>query len=378
MESNQSNLEIGIELIQIEENAEKKLQRTEAWQEERRGNWTGSQFKNLMACSSSGGKMDWTDKEKIFRFSDGSIKYIFANAMERKTGRYITTGTTKEMEYGTKIEPLIQRRFKEYLNKIGFDYKEVGYKKFDNVPSAGVSSDGIVVQYQSKEKIIASAEFKACSSWTTLFERTYEFMDETGKDFWQTQGQMEAWQVDENYYVVISPPGNIKDYLYADNVMELYEKWINETEMHVQIVKKSPIHCRALINRIKIAESTVERFLAESDSKLTLKQLLYEEIEWAQEQAKDVNPETIKIAMEALEIEPEKEKILVEKDGTTPPRVNIFAKKNAEKKEIEESKIREEEDFSPFEEAIAETSAKQETAIPEKGTEEADMDDLPF
>lgn len=253
-----------------------QLQRTEQWREERKGNWTGSQFKNCMTCNSKGAKFDWFHTDKVFYFSEGAIKYIFANAMERKTGRYIETSSTKEMKYGTIIEPLIFKRAAGELEKQGLVLKLVGFKVFDNLPTAGVSSDAIVENNQGE--LVASGEFKACSSWSTLYERTFELMDEKGTDFWQTQGQMLAWNVEQNYYVVASPPQDITLYLnYKGDIMDLYDYWCNETEITIQVVKKSPIHLNALSKRLEIIESTTNRWLCEGGN---LKEILYEEIDY--------------------------------------------------------------------------------------------------
>lgn len=255
---------------------ETDLQRTEIWREERRGNWTGSQFKNCMTCNAKGGKLDWVNNDKVYYFSEGAIKYIFANAMERKTGRYIQTDSTKEMKYGTIIEPLIFRRAAEELAKNGLVLKKVGFKSFDDFPTAGVSSDAIVLD-ELKQEIIGSGEFKACASWSTLYERTFELLDEKSIDFWQTQGQMLAWNVSKNWYVVASPPKDINVYLRAENIIDYYEEWCTETEITIQVVDKSPIHLNALKQRIQIMESTVNRYLEEDGN---LKEILYEEIDY--------------------------------------------------------------------------------------------------
>ena len=261
---------------------ETDLQRTETWREERRGNWTGSQFKNCMTCNAKGGKLDWFNNDKVYYFSEGAIKYIFANAMERKTGRYIQTDSTKEMKYGTIIEPLIFRRAAEELEKNGLVLKKVGFKSFDDFPTAGVSSDAIVLD-ELKQEIIGSGEFKACASWGTLYERTFELLDEKSIDFWQTQGQMLAWNVSKNWYVVASPPKDINVYLRAENIMDYYEEWCAETEITIQVVEKSPIHLNALKQRIQIMESTVNRYLEEDGN---LKEILYEEIDYFKQNQK--------------------------------------------------------------------------------------------
>ena len=424
-----SDIQLNIEVNHEEEkHVQDSLQRTEVWFEERRGNWTASQFKSLMSSNSSGGKLDWFDKQKVFLFSEGSIKYIFANAMERKTGRYITSDSTKEMKYGTKIEPLIEKRFGLWLVQHGLSFKKVGFKTFDDIPTAGVSSDGIVLD--GLKGIVASAEFKACSSWTTLFDRTYELMDETGKDFWQTQGQMEAWNVKKNYYVVISPPKDINRYLYCEDINEMYEEWIAETEMEIQILNRSDIHCAALVKRIKIAESTVERFLSEADSEQTIKEILYEEIEWHKDYwngdanlTSHVSAEETETAMKKLasvlgshrnppsppepqeprqlkqgeipkkkltvsypKVDPDKiiksEPIGVDQYGnvsnSSEKKENIFARKNRELAEAKEAAP-----VQNLKELIADNSSHEhileiKTSSLEEGTKEPNMEDLPF
>ena len=258
------------------ESEENSLQRTELWQEERKGNWTGSRFKNCMQCNQQSSKLSWDNPLKIYHFSKGAIKYIYENAMERKTGRYIESSPTWEMKYGTKVEPLIEKRFNEELISKGFKLKLVGYKEFPEFNTAGVSSDAIVLD--EKENIIASAEFKACTSWSTHYDRTFESTDDSSTDFWQTQGQMIAWNVDETFYIVISPPKDIKKYLFAENIMDFYEDWVSETEMNIEVIKKSPIHHNALMKRLFIMESTINNWLSEED--LNLKEVLYNEIDF--------------------------------------------------------------------------------------------------
>lgn len=253
------------------------LQKTPEWQEERKGNWTGSRFKNVMQCSSAGGKLSWDNPAKVYLFSKGAVKYIYENAMERKTGRYIESSPTWDMRYGTIIEPLTERRFSEWLieNDLNLTRKSVGYKSFPAIGTAGVSSDSVLED--DKNNVVASCEFKACTSWSSHYNRTFESTDESSVDFWQTQGQMLAWEVDKTFYVTISPPKDIKKYLFAEDIEEMYEEWINETEMTVEVVKKSPFHHSALLKRLEIMESTAQKWL--KDTSKNLVEILYEEID---------------------------------------------------------------------------------------------------
>lgn len=240
------------------------LQRTHEWKMSRLGRWTGVQFKGLMTCSPAGGKLSWNDVDKIFMFSSGALKNIYENAMERKTGRYMESGEgTKEMRYGTRVEPLIQKQVKKQLKKMGVDGKviEVGFKKFPILGSvAGVSSDSIIIDKETKTPI-ANIEIKACTSWGTHFERTFEAVDEKGIDFWQTQGQMIAWDVDITYYAVAEPPADILKYLYYEgDIFDLYKDFVNECEVKIQTIKASKTHQNALLKRIIIAESALSNF----------------------------------------------------------------------------------------------------------------------
>jgi len=263
-----------------EEKPKKELQRTDKWRLDRLGRWTGAQLKNLMSCSTSGGKISWNEIEKIFHLGNTALKYIYENAMERKTGRYVDMGLgTKEMQYGTKVEPLIQKATKKKLKELGIvgKIKSVGFKQFPTMPMAGVSSDSILIDKETK-LTLASVEMKACTNWGSHYERTFEAMDEKGMDFWQVQGQMIAWQVDVAYYVVAEPPISIGKYLYYDgDIMDLYEDFLKECPISIQTIKASKTHQNALLKRICIAESTVNQFLEKPER---LRDILHRQIDF--------------------------------------------------------------------------------------------------
>ena len=241
---------------------DKELQRTKKWRKKRRGRWTGSQLKNLMSSGPGKSKLKWDNLDRVYSFGATSVKYIYENSMERKTGRYIEDGEgTEAMRYGTKVEPLIRKRTKELLEemKVVGKLKDVGFKTFDNLKTAGVSSDSILVN--DKGETIASVEMKACTSWGTHYERTYDIMTDSSKDFWQVQGQTVAHNVPICYYVVAEPPQNIRDYLYYDrDIKDLYRQFKKECKVSIQIVMKSEQHCEALIKRIILAEETIRDF----------------------------------------------------------------------------------------------------------------------
>ena len=259
----------------ILEEKEEELQRTEEWFNLRKGCWTASPTKKLMSCNAKGGRMGWYQNEKAFLFSPEVIKYIYGVAMERKTGVYLVTDSTKEMKYGTKIEPLIVKRVNEVIKEKGLYVEQVRYKQYSKFPNAGASSDGIV-RYLESNEIFANYEQKACTSWNTHYDRTFELTDEKSMDFWQTQSQMIAWEVDKTFYAVVSPPKDINIYLRAENIDDLYEQWCEETELNIEIIDKSEIHSKALETRLNIAENTVQRWLEEGGN---IKEIFYEEID---------------------------------------------------------------------------------------------------
>jgi hypothetical protein len=268
---------------------QKELQRTDEWQLSRLGRWTGSQLKNIMTCSASGGRLTWNDKEKIFHIGAGVLKYTYENAMERKSKRYIDSGDgTKEMKYGTHVEPLILFEAKKLLKemKVKGKVKEVGFKQFPTMPNAGVSSDSILIDKKNKN-ILASLELKACTSWGTHFDRTFDFMDDKGKDFWQTQGQMMAWSVDVCYYAVAQPPQDIATYLYHQgDVRDLQEQFGKECKVTIQKLLGSKIHQHALLKRICICEKAINDYLKDGGN---LRDKLYESVDYYKQHPDEMN-----------------------------------------------------------------------------------------
>ena len=265
-----------IEVPKIKKN--KELQRTEKWRNDRKGRWTGTQMKSLMSCSSKGSKLTWLEFDKIFMFGNTVLKTLYENAMERKRDKYLDTGDgTKEMQYGTRVEPLTGKSVKKHLRKMKVEgkVKEIGFKIFPQIDTAGVSSDRIL---KLKGEVVANLEFKACTSWSTHFDRVFDLLDDKSTDFWQIQAQMIAWNVNVTYYGVSEPPKNMREYLYHDgDIMELYNKFKKDCPVTVQKVKASPIHQNALLNRLIICESIINEFL---DKGGNLREIMYKKIDY--------------------------------------------------------------------------------------------------
>lgn len=228
---------------------EPQLQRNDEWFEKRRGCWTGSRIKNIMGCNPKGSKMSWADKDKSYEFSKGVLKYVYSRAMERQTKRYIETAGGPAMKYGTKVEPYILK-IGEQL--IGQPIDDVGFKEHSVIPTLGASSDGIT---QDRKMV---AEIKACVTWETHYDRTFDPVNEKSTDFWQTQLEMMVWNVDKCAYLIAEPPNNIFDYL---NEVKTFEDFKKECGISVEYVKASKFHQDAILTRVQIVEKACEAWL---------------------------------------------------------------------------------------------------------------------
>ena len=51
-------------------------------------------------------------------------------------------------------------------------------------------------------------------------------------------------------------------YIQAENIMDLYEHWCEETTIEIEEVKASEIHISALKHRIVIVESCIQKYIA--------------------------------------------------------------------------------------------------------------------
>jgi hypothetical protein len=242
----------------------KPLQRTKDWHNKRLGNWTGSKIKDIMACSPKGARMSWSDDAKVYEFSKGAIKYVYSRAMERKTQRYIDGASTKEMDYGTKVEPFICKIGEDL---IGQKIKEVDFITHPEITTLGASSDGITAD----GKFVI--EIKACINWGTHYERTFDLLNEKSQDFWQVQNEMLVWGVDKCYYLIAEPPHSIWPYLKDEKVFEDFEK---ECKVDFQVVNASKFHQNALLKRIEIVEATCSKWIKDGGD---LNTIFYEQID---------------------------------------------------------------------------------------------------
>lgn len=206
------------------------LQRTEDWLEARRGNFTGSKFKELMGCGRSTGKFPWGDPAKLVDFGRAAEKYIYNVGKERITGLLSQRITSKQMYHGEKSEPLLIDKLLE--EGIIENYESCSFVKFDGY-NGGASPDGTVIYKGVKMGL----ETKCCVSWDGHFARMYDVVDQKHDDFWQFQAEMKALRVDKLLYVVASPM-----------TIDQYE---------IQVIDASEIHQQAMLDRIEIADLAI-------------------------------------------------------------------------------------------------------------------------
>jgi len=219
--------------IQIAES--KSLQRNDEWFENRRGRFTGSKIKDLMSCTMSTSRLTWC-AEKVIDFGETAKKYVFSRAKERQRKKVIRLDIGRNGEYGSNIESTIIELLKEkYPNSA---IKEVGFIEFIE-GIAGASPDG---QFDN-----LALEIKAAIDWNGVYMRHEMPFDHKHQDFWQIQSEMLALKTDECMYVVAEPPENIKNPVIKD---------LSEI-----IVKSSPIHQNAIIQRCLIGDAAINLYL---------------------------------------------------------------------------------------------------------------------
>lgn len=226
--------------VSIDVNHSEGLQRTEDWHEARRGRFTGSKIKILMGCTRATAKMEWGRPEKLIDFSQTALRYVYTRARERQTGKVIKSKGSKTMDYGTDGEDVVKQLVLEKWP--AFKPEEVGFIEF--LPGiAGASPDWLL---KGRKKV--GAEIKCATTFEAEFDRLYEVFDQSHQDFWQIQSEMLALKVDELMYIVAEPTEN----------MESHEI----SSFRHKMVKASPIHQKAIVDRCKIGDAIIKKFLS--------------------------------------------------------------------------------------------------------------------
>lgn len=106
------------------------LQQNEQWDKDRRGNWTGSNFKKLKGKG----------KTKDAVFSDTGMTYIRMKVAER-FGSYEEEARGKALDWGNKYEPVA---IQAYEFKRSTLVEPVGFVLHDKYNFMGSSADGII------------------------------------------------------------------------------------------------------------------------------------------------------------------------------------------------------------------------------------------
>jgi len=215
----------------VEQSTSDSLQRTEEWRKKRRSCFTGSENSDLMGCGRSTSKMPWGSLEKLVDFGVTAEKQVYIVGKRRTAIADEMEKSAKQMNHGKEYEPLlIQQLLKDGVIT---DFEELGFEYFGDYKFGGASADG---RAKYKDEVVG-LELKCTVSWDGHYERKYEPVHDKHKDFWQHQSEMLAMGVDKLLYVVAEPM-----------TVEKYS---------IEIVKASPVHQKALLNRCKIADKAI-------------------------------------------------------------------------------------------------------------------------
>jgi len=200
-------------------------QRSEEWFEKRRGKWTGSRFKDLMAKGR--GSAMWGEKAK---------HYIFSRFMERLRGTPDSPiPQTWAMKRGTELEPYSIAAFEREYPLLQIE--EADFIPFDGLETAGASPDGIVVEKANGNKV-GVFETKSRGEEGT-YAHAFEKVHDRHPDFWQIQAEMVATHTNVCFYC---------------HYTDLHEP---PFDLQVQLVERSPDHVIMLLEKIKEADAIV-------------------------------------------------------------------------------------------------------------------------
>ena len=204
-------------------------QRSEAWFEARRGKWTGSKLKDLMAKGR--GNNIWGEKAK---------HYLFSKFMERLRGTSDTPiPSTWAMRRGTELEPYAIAAFEKMYPK--YEIVECDFIEFPDYPTAGASPDGIVIDKKTRD-VIGAFETKSRGDDGT-YSHAFDRVGEKHPEFWQLQGEMLATNTGNCFYC---------------HYTDLHEP---PFDLQVQLVSRSPDHIVRLLERINEADAVVNHAL---------------------------------------------------------------------------------------------------------------------
>ncbi len=213
-------------------------QRTEKWHNDRLGRFTGSKMKELMSCSRDSKSLNWDNNLKILDLGEAAKKYIFSRAKERQRKIYLKRSIGENGVYGTEAEPIIIELIK--IKYPDFIIEETEFLEFiEGV--AGASPDGLIVNKNM------GLEMKAATNWNGVYDRIETPFTPKHQDFWQIQSEMLSLEVDKLLYVIAEPPKDLKN-PEIKNISEI-------------IIEASELHQKAIIERCKLGNCIIEKYL---------------------------------------------------------------------------------------------------------------------
>ena len=241
-----SKFGLSMESIELNSMDEVEQQRTEQWFKDKLGMFSGSGFKNLMACKSrpsAKNPKDWGQKFWLCSLGDSALNYIVEKAIERATGKNIEKYMSWHAKWGINHEA----EGKAYISEHdGISIKEKGFVKF--LKNAGASPDGEVF----KNNVDNNFELKCPATVISHLNLMNSAICEGHEYFWQIQGEMMALSVKNTLF-----------YTYDKRFPESVKIGRQEAEL-------SPLHAFAIEFRCILGEKLISRILAK-EFKLDLK-----------------------------------------------------------------------------------------------------------
>lgn len=203
-------------------------QRSDEWFEQRKGKFTGSKMKDLMA------------KGKGTEFGEKAKHYIFSRFMERLRGTPDTPiPSTWDMKRGQELEPYAIAAFERMFPQ--FIVEQANFMLFPLDDTAGASPDGLVKERETM-KTVGIFETKARRDENT-YSHAFERVNSKHNEFWQLQSEMEASGTNVAFYCHYS---------------DLHEP---PFDLQVQVVERSQSHVDELYARIELANDIIDAAL---------------------------------------------------------------------------------------------------------------------
>jgi len=209
-------------------------QRSPEWFAARRGDFTGSRFKDIMKTKGRGAK-DWTSQKTLCDLGDTALTYCIETAIGRETGEDIEIKPTWEMKRGTRLEPDAFDAAAD--TEHGVELIDCDYTKF--LKNAGASPDGV---FSDGGINTAAVEIK-CAGLLKHAQYRHIPCDEKHPHFWQILGEMIATDTQKLLFFSYHPD------------------FPESARLAKREFRRSKVHESALMFRIIICERLVEKII---------------------------------------------------------------------------------------------------------------------